>query len=118
MSPQKKIALFLTLTFGLSALSYVPILVTGSLYSMGGLFMLILMWSPGIAGMITQFLATRSLRGLDWRFGSARWLGLAYILPVLYGLPVYASRVADRLGRGASPGTGNRSDRKVPVDSA
>jgi hypothetical protein len=36
MSPKKKIALFLALTFGLSALSYVPILVTGSLYSMGG----------------------------------------------------------------------------------
>jgi len=90
MSSHKKIALFLTLTFGLRALSYIPILITGSLYSMGGLFMLILMWSPGIAGMMTQFIATRSLRGLGWRLGSARWLGLAYILPVLYALPVYA----------------------------
>ena len=89
MSPQKKIALFLALTFVFSTFSYVPILITGSLYSMGGLFMLTLMWSPGIAGMVTQFLATRSLRGLGWRLGSNRWLGLAYILPVLYGLPVY-----------------------------
>jgi uncharacterized protein len=49
-----------------------------------------MMWSPGLAAILTQLIATRSLRGLGWRLGPARWLGIAYILPLVYALPVYA----------------------------
>lgn len=98
MSPKTRVILFLALTIGLSALSYIPILVSGSLYGTGGLFMLTLMWSPGLAAIVTQLIATRSLRGLGWKPGQFRWLGLAYILPVLYGLPVYAFVWLTRLG--------------------
>jgi membrane protease YdiL (CAAX protease family) len=90
MSPQKKVILFLILTILLSTLSYFPMLRAGTIGVQGGLFVLTLMWSPGLAALLTQFIATRSLRGLGWRFGSARWLGIAWILPVLYSLPVYA----------------------------
>jgi len=90
MSPQKKVILFLTLTVSFSALSYFPILRAGTLRVQGGLFVFTLMWSPGLAALLTQLIATRSLRGLGWRLGSPRWLGIAWILPVLYALPVYA----------------------------
>jgi membrane protease YdiL (CAAX protease family) len=90
MSPQKKVTLFLILTVCFSALSYFPMLRAGTIGVQGGLFVLTLMWSPGLAALLTQLIATRSLRGLGWRFGSARWLGIAWILPVLYSLPVYA----------------------------
>jgi hypothetical protein len=89
MLPRKKITLFLALTLGLSLLSAIPILAAGSLQAQGGIFTLTLMWAPGVAALITQFISRRSLRGLGWRFGAGRWLGLAYILPVLYALPVY-----------------------------
>jgi len=56
----------------------------------GGLFVFTLMWSPGLAALLTQLIATRSLRGMGWRLGSPRWLGIAWILPVVYALPVYA----------------------------
>jgi len=90
MSPQKKVILFLILTVLFSALSYFPMIRAGTVSVQGGLFVLTMMWSPGLAALLTQFIATRSLRGLGWRFGSARWLGIACILPVLYALPVYA----------------------------
>ena len=38
---------------------------------------------------MTQLISDRTLRGLSWRFGSPRWLGIAYILPIAYALPVY-----------------------------
>ena len=52
--------------------------------------MFTMMWSPGPAAILTQLIATRSLRGLGWRLGPARWLGIAYILPLIYASPVYA----------------------------
>ena len=70
--------------------SYVPIISAGTLNVNDGIFVLTMMWSPGIAAILTQLIATRNLRGLGWRLGSARWLGIAYILPVVYALPVYA----------------------------
>ena len=84
MAPQRKISLFLFLTLALSLLSYVPITHAGTLNVNGGLFVFTLMYSPGLAAMLTQLIATHSLRDLGWRFGSARWLGLAYFLPVVY----------------------------------
>jgi len=90
MSSQKKVSLFLFLTICFSALSYIPILRAGTVGVQGGLFVFTLMWSPGLAAILTQLITNRSLRGMGWRLRSARWLGLAWILPVLYALPVYA----------------------------
>lgn len=89
MSPQKKVIIFLFLTLFFSALSYTPIISVGTANVQGGIFVLTMMWSPGLAAILTQLIATRTLRGLGWRLGSARWLGVAYILPILYALPVY-----------------------------
>lgn len=90
MSPQKKITIFLSLTVLFSALSYIPMIRAGAIGVQGGLFVFTLMWSPGLAAILTQLIANRSLRGMGWRLGSARWLGIACILPVIYALPVYA----------------------------
>ena len=89
MSPQKKISLFLFLTLALSMFSYVPIILAGTLSVNGGMYVLTMMWSPGLAAILTQLISDRTLRGLGWRFGSPRWLGIAYILPIAYALPVY-----------------------------
>jgi membrane protease YdiL (CAAX protease family) len=103
MSPQKKIYFFLFLTFMFSLFSYVPIISAGTLNTQDGLFVLTMMWSPGLAAILTQFIATRSLRGLGWRPGSVRWLGTAFILPILYALPVYTFTWLTGLGRFPNP---------------
>src|SRR5512134_2031723 len=103
MSPHKKISLFVCLTLVLSLLSYVPIIRAGTANVNGGLFVLTMMWSPGLAAILTQLIATRSLRGLGWRLGLARWLGIAYILPIVYTLPVYVFTWITGLGTLLNP---------------
>ncbi|MCL4833914.1 MAG: CPBP family intramembrane metalloprotease [Caldilineaceae bacterium] len=103
MSPQKKITIFLSLTVLFSALSYIPIIGAGTANVQGGIFVLTMMWSPGLAAILTQLVATRSLRGLGWGLGSTRWLGVAYILPILYALPIYAFTWISGLGTLLNP---------------
>jgi membrane protease YdiL (CAAX protease family) len=104
MSPQKKISLFLFLTFVLSMFSYAPIIRAGTLNVNGGMYVLITMWSPGIAAILTQLVSTRTLRGLGLHFGFTRWLAIAYILPIAYALPVYAFTWLTGLGVFPNPG--------------
>jgi len=100
MSPKKKVALFLILTFSFSILSLLPVIITGT----GTIVNTItLMWSPGLAAILTQLIATRSLRGLGWRLGSARSLGIAFVLPVVFALPVYAITWLTGLGGFLNP---------------
>jgi uncharacterized protein len=103
MSPKRKVSLFLFLTLVFSSLSYVPVIGAGTANVQGGSFMLTMMWSPGLAAILTQLIATRSLRGLGWHLGSIRWLGLAYILPVVYTLPVFALTWLTGLGSLLNP---------------
>jgi len=81
----KKITVFLVLTAALSSVFYRGILASGMVQS----WTLGLMWSPGLAALITQLLFHRSLRGLGWKPGNARWLLAGYAIPLLYGLVVY-----------------------------
>jgi uncharacterized protein len=103
MSPKRKVSLFLFLTLVFSSLSYVPIIRAGTANVQGGLFVLTMMWSPGLAAILTQLIASRSLHGLGWRFGPARWLVIAYVLPIVYALPVYAFTWLTGLGNLLNP---------------
>ena len=88
-SAPRRILVFLTLTVALSAVFFVPIARAGSLGINGGLNVLGGMWSPGIAALVTKLIFDRSLRGLGWRLGSPRHLGLAYLLPIAYCVVAY-----------------------------
>jgi CAAX protease family protein len=92
----KKILIFLALTLALSSIFYYLIASAGKL---GSGPVLGLMWSPGIAAIITQFIFHRSLRGLGWKLGHFRYLLSAYLLPVGYGLISYAVIWLTGLGR-------------------
>ena len=52
-------------------------------------WMLPLMWCPGVSAILTKLIFDRNLKGLGWKPGPAKWLGLAYLLPILYGAVVY-----------------------------
>ena len=47
--------------------------------------MLLVMWTPALAGMIVALASAGTLRGFGWKPGPARYWGLAYILPFIYG---------------------------------
>src|SRR5688572_11443458 len=96
--PRAKIAIFLALTFVLSAITWVPILRSGDLAMGGGLYIMATMWCPGVAAILTRLITQRNLRGMGWIPRTPALLGLAYVLPLLYALPVYAIAWGGGLG--------------------
>jgi len=76
--------LFLTLTFTC---------VFGGLmgYQGGtpGILVMGVMWSPGIAALLSCIILKRPVASLPWRWGSWRWILLGWLLPVAYGLAIY-----------------------------
>ncbi|MEO8618846.1 MAG: CPBP family intramembrane glutamic endopeptidase [Sphingomicrobium sp.] len=84
--PRKTIAIFLMLTFALSAVTWVPQIREGKL---DPIWVTATMWSPGIAAILTKLITQRDLRGMGWMPKPGKLLGLAYVLPILYALPVY-----------------------------
>jgi membrane protease YdiL (CAAX protease family) len=81
-----RIVTFLALTFGLSTIFYVKIITGGEGI---GPWTLPLMLCPGMSAIITKLIFDRNLKDLGWKPGPAKWLGLAYLLPILYGAVVY-----------------------------
>ncbi len=81
----KKIVVFYALTLLFSALFQLldrnapgnVILITG------------VMWCPGLAALSTKRLFGESVRELGWAWGSGRYQIWAYLIPLLYALPVY-----------------------------
>ncbi len=95
----RKIAVFLSLTLGLSSVFYFLIISNGSLNAAGGLYVMGLMWCPGIAALITQLVFEKSLAGLGWKWGSTYHQLSAYFLPVLYAFIAYSVIWVSGLGR-------------------
>jgi len=81
-----RIVTFLVLAFGLSSIFYVLIITGGE-----GIdpWVVPLMLCPGVSAILTKLIFDRNLRGFGWKPGPAKWLGLAYLLPILYGAVVY-----------------------------
>lgn len=99
-SPSTRPALFtfLGFTFALSAIFWALIISAGSLGAHGGVYVLALMWCPGVSALITRLIFQRNVRGQGWRLGAPRWLALAYILPLLYAIPAYGFVWLAKLG--------------------
>lgn len=98
-NPRREVITFLIFTFAFSAVFWILVLQAKSINAQGGLLTLGLMWCPGISAMLTRFIYHRSLRGLGWKFGSAKWLLLAYLLPVAYAVLPYAITWLSGIGR-------------------
>ena len=86
---RRAIATYLVLTLALSAIFWTIMIRAGTLGAGGGLYVMLLMWCPGVAGIAAQLIHHRTLRGLGWKWGSTRDQFISYFLPVLYGGIVY-----------------------------
>jgi len=84
-----ELQVFLGLTFALSAVFWWLIVAAGSLEARGGMYVLALMWCPGVSALVTRFAFHRTLRGLGWKWGETRWAALAYVLPLGYAGVAY-----------------------------
>ena len=93
-----RVGLYVVLTFALSSFFYVLIIRSGHLDGGGGTWVLGLMWCPAAAAVIASLATRRPLAAIGWRW-SWRYAGLAYAIPVAYGLVAYGATWALGLGR-------------------
>jgi membrane protease YdiL (CAAX protease family) len=87
MDPKTRNSLlvYLILTFGVSSIFYVRSLGGAALETLA----LPLMWTPGLAAIVTRLTFDRTLAGMGWRLGPWRYLGLAAVVPIAYCLVIY-----------------------------
>jgi len=100
MTPRlkKELATFLILTFGLSSIFYTLCIRAGSLEAKGGLYVLLLMWCPGVSALSTRLLFQHNLRGEGWKWGPTKYELIGYLLPVVYATVAYTAVWISRLG--------------------
>src|SRR5581483_2792772 len=89
---------YLLLVFLFSSVFYALILTSRHLGAGGGLYVVGLMWFPGLAAMATLKLRGRSLSELGWKWGQTRYQVQSWAIPLLYAAVTYAIVWATGLG--------------------
>jgi CAAX protease family protein len=82
---------FLTLLLLFSSIFYALVLCVPDAPKQWGNYVLLFMWCPGLAALITKVVRDRSLRGLGWRAGRARYFLIAYGTAIAVCLLSYVS---------------------------
>jgi len=85
----KPITLFLSVTLALSAIFYFLIIYSGKLGGGRGLYVMGLMWSPGISALITMKLLKRNISDLGWKWGKTKYQIWSYLIPLFYAFIAY-----------------------------
>lgn len=94
----KKVIVYLALTFTLCIPFYYTIISTGEVEAGGGIYVIGLMWCPGLAALLTRFVFQRNLRGIGWGWGKTRYQVWSYLLPLIGFLAVYGITWSTGLG--------------------
>ncbi len=74
-----ELAVFLGLLAALTSLSYLAVTRVPESTAVA-----LLMWSPGLAAILTLALCRRSIGGLGWQLGRPVYLAMGYLAPILY----------------------------------
>lgn len=92
------IIVYLILTFAFSSIFY-RLIIHGSLFgtpgpsalyvNLSGLLIVGLMWSPGVAGLLTRLIFQGNLRGHGWGWGKTKYQFASYWIPLAYAAVVY-----------------------------
>lgn len=87
------LACFLGLTLLFSGIAFALMLAGNTMGAAGGIvsYMLVAMWGPGLAAILTCRLRGVPLASLGWTLGPPRWAWLAYVLPLGYSLVAYVA---------------------------
>jgi uncharacterized protein len=85
----KQILTFLLLVFAFSSLPYFLVIHSKHLGVGNGLVVSMLMWCPAFAAFATCAWLKIDLATLGWNWRPARYEAWAYVIPILYALPVY-----------------------------
>ena len=64
---------------------------------------LAIMWSPGLAAIVASIATRRSFKKIGWKPWPVKWLGVGWLLPMLYTFPAYGLIWLTRLGSAPRP---------------
>jgi len=84
---QKQLITFLLIILALSIIIYCLYFASPSKNM--GLFGLGIMWTPGVAAIVTRLIYQRNLRNFGWGWGKTRYQIISYVLPFVFCLVVY-----------------------------
>ena len=98
----RKIGCFYALTMLFSGAFDAFVLHAGKMDAGNLLYVTGSRWSPALAAFATKRLFGESIRELPWRWGSAKYVWLGYLIPIAYALPVYVVVWLSGLGGFAS----------------
>lgn len=99
----KRIIIFLLINFGLSAVFNYLIISSGSLRTGRGMYVLGVMWCPGIAALVTCKLCGKSISELGWGWGKTKYQIASYLIPFGYTLVPYLAVWLSGLGKFYNP---------------
>lgn len=85
-SPQWRVAIYLVLL----VLTTLVANLLATRLSDSPVAALILMTSPALAAILASLLTRCHLKEIGWRVTPVKWLGLGWLLPILYAIPAYA----------------------------
>lgn len=78
-----QVFIYILLVFTLSTVFYVLIICGGGL-AVNDNYVMMLMWAPAFAGIITTLIFQRNLKGMGWKLGRFIYYPLALLLPIVY----------------------------------
>lgn len=93
-NPRFRVLLYLVLTVTFSSIFYVLCIRHG----MKMKYVFPLMWSPGVAGLLTSLATRRSFKEFGWGLGKLKYLAAGWWVPLAYAIPAYLVVWTTRLG--------------------
>jgi membrane protease YdiL (CAAX protease family) len=111
----KKVIVYLVLTFTLCIPFYYYIISTGEVEADGGIYVIGLMWCPGVAALLTRLIYQRNLRGMGWGWGQTRYQVWGYLVPLIAFLAVYGLTWSTGLGGFSSEALTREAGFGLPV---
>jgi hypothetical protein len=86
---RRPITTFLVTTLTISSVFYFLIIRSGHMGGGWGGYVAGLMWSPGLAALLTCKLIGRDIKTLGWSWGSGRYQVICYLIPLAYSSIIY-----------------------------
>jgi uncharacterized protein len=85
----RQILTYLALVFTFSSVPEYVMIHAGHVGAGNGLAVSLVMWCPALAALVTCWFFRVDLATLGWNWRPAKYQAWAYLIPILYALPVY-----------------------------
>src|ERR1700678_576046 len=87
---RRAIPLYLLITLALSSVLYFLVIKSGHIGGARGQDVVVLMWCPGVAAMLTSKDLGRQIGTLGWKWGQPRYQVMSYLIPLAYATVTYS----------------------------